>query len=155
MDLSIVILHSNTPKDVEMCLRSLRQARLPAQTEIIVINNRINGANDLVPKDAWTGLDVRFLETDVDGYIYGGKPFDRRAAHRTPRRCRGGSHRAGRRHRCHADGGDRRAHPAVRGAGAELGDPRDHRRIGGARRDRGEKWSGRTYFAGDLIAVGR
>ncbi len=71
MELSIVILHSNTPKDVEMCLRSMRQARLPRETEIIVINNRINGANDLVPADAWEGLDVRFLETDVDGYIYG------------------------------------------------------------------------------------
>ncbi len=71
MELSIVILHSNTPKDVEMCLRSMRQTWLPPETEIFVINNRVNGANALVPADAWEGLPVRFIEIPQDGYIFG------------------------------------------------------------------------------------
>ncbi len=71
MDLSIVILHCDTPQDVEMCLRSMQRARLPRETEILVINNRPHGKRGTVPADAWAGLPVRFIDTEVDGYIYG------------------------------------------------------------------------------------
>ncbi len=71
MDLSLVILQTNTPGDTEQCLRSLRRARLPRATEIFVINNGGNRANLKIPADAWHGLQVQFIETTIDGYIYG------------------------------------------------------------------------------------
>lgn len=71
MELSIVILHTNKPQDAAQCLRSLQQARLPAETEIFCINNGGQAANDRVDRSSAAGLPVTFMELPRDGYVYG------------------------------------------------------------------------------------
>lgn len=79
MQLSIVILQTNKPRDVEACLRALQRAQLPSETEVIVLNNGGEGANGRVPTEASDGLQVTWVEIDrheagkrfPDGYIYG------------------------------------------------------------------------------------
>lgn len=71
MELSIVILHTNKPQDAVACLRHLQRASLPAETEIFVINNGGQNANDRVDRSAAEGLPVQFVELPRDGYVYG------------------------------------------------------------------------------------
>lgn len=72
MKLSIVILQTNKPQDITNCLAALSQARLPAETEIIVINNGGHLANDAVDPASYATLkNVRFADLPRGGYIDG------------------------------------------------------------------------------------
>lgn len=70
-ELSIIILQHNTPGDVEKNLKAIRDAWLPEGTEVIVVNNGGNGANNKIAKDACKGLDVKFFDTPNDGFPKG------------------------------------------------------------------------------------
>jgi GT2 family glycosyltransferase len=70
-DLAIVILQFNTPQDVERNLRALKTAKLPEKTEIVVVNNGGNNANNKISKIAYEGLNVRFFDTPNDGFPTG------------------------------------------------------------------------------------
>jgi N-acetylglucosaminyl-diphospho-decaprenol L-rhamnosyltransferase len=71
MDLSIVILQTNKPKDATNCLAALQHARLPAQTEILMINNGGHDANEQIDPASYAGLPIRFIELPRDGYVFG------------------------------------------------------------------------------------
>jgi len=70
-DLAIVILQHNNPKDIEANLRALAKADLPEKTEIVVVNNGGNNANDEVSKDSYKGLNVKFFDIPNKGFPQG------------------------------------------------------------------------------------
>lgn len=70
-ELSIIILQHNTPDHIERNLTALKAAELPENTEIIVVDNGGKGANAKVPKEAYTGLDVKFFEMPNLGFPKG------------------------------------------------------------------------------------
>jgi N-acetylglucosaminyl-diphospho-decaprenol L-rhamnosyltransferase len=69
--LGIVILQHNNPKDIEANLRALAKADLPEETEIVVVNNGGNNANEKISKDATKGLNVRFFDIPNKGFPQG------------------------------------------------------------------------------------
>lgn len=69
--LSIIILHHNTPLDVAKLLNSLQLALLPRDTEIVVVNNGGNLANQKIVKKCYDKLEVRFLDIPNRGYSQG------------------------------------------------------------------------------------
>lgn len=72
MLLSIVILQTNKPKDATNCLAALSKANLPAETEIFMINNGKNLANDKIDPASYATLpNVKFLDLGKDGYVRG------------------------------------------------------------------------------------
>jgi len=72
MLLSIVILQTNKPKDATNCLAALSKARLPAETEIFMINNGKHLANDAIDPASYATLpNVKFLDLGKDGYVRG------------------------------------------------------------------------------------
>lgn len=72
MLLSIVILQTNKPKDATNCLAALSKAKLPAETEIFMINNGKHLANDAIDPASYTSLpNVKFLDLGKDGYVRG------------------------------------------------------------------------------------
>lgn len=70
-ELGIVILHHNTPRDVEKNLKSLSRAELPEKTEIIVVNNGEPGANRKIPKEVCANLNTRFFDVQNRGFPSG------------------------------------------------------------------------------------
>lgn len=72
MKLSIVILQTNKPQDVTQCLAALSRAKLPAETEVIVLNNGGKLANNAVDPASYATLkNVRFADLPRGGYIDG------------------------------------------------------------------------------------
>lgn len=73
MKLSIVILQTNKPRLVETCLAALSNARLPAETETIVLNNGGNDANATIDPASYASLkNVSFVELpSPGGYVAG------------------------------------------------------------------------------------
>lgn len=71
IDLSIVILHHGSPKEVTRNLEALKKAWLPARTEVLVINNGTVGANGLIPEERNLKFDLRFFEIENRGYPQG------------------------------------------------------------------------------------
>jgi GT2 family glycosyltransferase len=71
MDLSIVILHHGSPKEVTANLQALRKAELPKKTEVLVINNGVRGANAQIPFDPTPAFDLRYFEIENGGYPQG------------------------------------------------------------------------------------
>ena len=73
MKLSIVILQTNKPALVTACLAALSKARLPADTETIVLNNGGNDANAKVDPASYAALaNVSFVELpSPGGYVEG------------------------------------------------------------------------------------
>jgi len=72
MLLSLVILQTNKPKDATNCLAALSKADLPAETEVIVINNGKHLANDMIDPASYASLpNVKFLDLGKDGYVRG------------------------------------------------------------------------------------
>ena len=71
MELSIIILHFGTPKDVTKNLQALRRAELPERTEVLVVNNGRRGANAEIPMDANLGFDLKYFEIPNKGYPQG------------------------------------------------------------------------------------
>lgn len=69
-ELAIVILHHNTPQDVEENLKSISEADLPENTAVVVVNNGGNKANEKINKKAFN-LDVKFFEVPNDGFPAG------------------------------------------------------------------------------------
>lgn len=70
-ELAIVILQFNTPKDVTENFQALQKADLPEKTEIIVVNNGGNDANEKIPKSAYDGFDVKFFDIPNKGFPQG------------------------------------------------------------------------------------
>ena len=71
MDLSIVILHHGSPKDVSSTLEALASARLPQRTEVLVVNNGTPGCNEAIALPAHFGPELRFFEIPNKGYPQG------------------------------------------------------------------------------------
>lgn len=71
MDLSIVILHHGSPKEVTANLQALRSAWLPKKTEVFVINNGYKNANADIPFDANPAFDLHYFEIENGGYPQG------------------------------------------------------------------------------------
>lgn len=71
MDLSIIILHYGSPKEVTQNLEALYRAQLPAKTEVFVINNGTPGANAQIPMERNLRFDLRFFEIENKGYPQG------------------------------------------------------------------------------------
>lgn len=71
MDLSIVILHHGSPKEVTANLQALRSAWLPKKTEVFVINNGYKNANAEIPFDASPAFDLHYFEIENGGYPQG------------------------------------------------------------------------------------
>lgn len=71
MDLSIVILHHGSPKEVTANLQALRKAILPKKTEVFVINNGARNANAQIPFDANLAFDLHYFEIKNEGYPQG------------------------------------------------------------------------------------
>ena len=69
--LSIIILQHNTPGHVTRNLQGLKKATLPPDTEIIVVNNGGNNANEKIEKSAYSGLNIQFFDTPNDGFPAG------------------------------------------------------------------------------------
>jgi hypothetical protein len=69
MKLSIIILQHNTPTDVNANLQKLSQANLPKQTEIIIVNNGGNQANQKLKLP--TNLNIKTFETPNHGFATG------------------------------------------------------------------------------------
>lgn len=70
-DLSIVILHHGSPKEVTKNLEALKKAWLPAKTEVLVINNGAEGANAFIPVERNLKFELRFFEIENRGYPQG------------------------------------------------------------------------------------
>ncbi|QQR54289.1 glycosyltransferase [Candidatus Peregrinibacteria bacterium] len=70
-ELSIVILHHGSPKEVSRNLEALQQAWLPKKTEVLVINNGTRGANALIQVSPHLKFDLRFFEIENKGYPQG------------------------------------------------------------------------------------
>lgn len=71
MDLSIVILHHGSPKEVTANLQALKSAWLPKKTEVFVINNGYKGANAKIPFDKNLSFDLHYFEIENGGYPQG------------------------------------------------------------------------------------
>jgi len=71
MDLSIVILHHNSPDEVSENLQALSRAWLPLHTEVFVVNNGKKGANAFIPFERNFKFDLRFFEIENLGYPQG------------------------------------------------------------------------------------
>lgn len=71
MDLSIVILHHGSPKEVTANLQALRKAVLPKKTEVFVVNNGYRNANAEIPFDKNLGFDLHYFEIENGGYPQG------------------------------------------------------------------------------------
>ncbi len=71
MDLSIVILHHGSPKEVTKNLTALSHAWLPEKTEVFVINNGRKGANAEIPFERNMKFDLKFFEIPNKGYPQG------------------------------------------------------------------------------------
>ncbi len=73
MKLSVVILQTNKPQDVTQCLAALSKATLPVETEVIVLNNGGQLANDAVDPESYATLkNIRFVDLRPrGGYIDG------------------------------------------------------------------------------------
>lgn len=70
-ELSIIILQHNTPKFVSENLAALSNAWLPENTEIIVVNNGGNEANQKVDPASFSNLNVKFFDTPNNGFPAG------------------------------------------------------------------------------------
>lgn len=70
-DLSIVILHHGSPKEVTKNLEALKRTWLPARTEVLVINNGTSGSNGMIPEMLTSKFDLRFFEIENRGYPQG------------------------------------------------------------------------------------
>lgn len=71
MDLSIVILHHGSPKEVTANLQALRKAILPKKTEVFVVNNGYKNANSEIPFDKNFAFDLHYFEIENGGYPQG------------------------------------------------------------------------------------
>ncbi|MBU0982093.1 glycosyltransferase family 2 protein [Patescibacteria group bacterium] len=71
MDLSIVILHHGSPKEVTANLEALRHVILPEKTEVFVVNNGRAGANAKIPFERNLKFDLKFYEIPNKGYPQG------------------------------------------------------------------------------------
>lgn len=71
MDLSIIILHHGSPKEVTANLQALRKAILPKKTEVFVINNGTRDTNAQIPFDANLAFDLHYFEIKNEGYPQG------------------------------------------------------------------------------------
>jgi len=69
--LSVIILQYNTPEHVQNNLEKLQEANLPENTEIIVVNNGGNQANEKIDQQIYKDLDVSFYEMPNDGFPAG------------------------------------------------------------------------------------
>lgn len=70
-DLSIVILHHGSPKEVTTNLEALKKTWLPPKTEVLVINNGAPGSNGFIPIERNLKFDLRFFEIENRGYPQG------------------------------------------------------------------------------------
>ncbi len=70
-NLAIIILQHNTPEHVSNNLAKLQQAELPENTEIIVVNNGGNQANQKVKSESYNQLNVKFFDTPNHGFPAG------------------------------------------------------------------------------------
>lgn len=70
-DLSIVILHHGSPKEVTKNLEALKKAWLPEKTEVFVVNNGPSGANAQIPVERNLKFELRFFEIENRGYPQG------------------------------------------------------------------------------------
>lgn len=70
MELSIIILHHNTPKAVSRLLSSLKEAVLPNQTEILVLDNGGKNANEQLKEHA-TILPIKWFSIANRGFAAG------------------------------------------------------------------------------------
>lgn len=71
IDLSIVILHHGSPKEVTANLEALKKTWLPAKTEVLVVNNGVVGSNGLIPFERNLKFELRFFEIENLGYPQG------------------------------------------------------------------------------------
>lgn len=71
MDLSIVILHHGSPREVTANLEALSHATLPVKTEVLVINNGEKDANAKIPFDPSPKFDLKYFEIPNRGYPQG------------------------------------------------------------------------------------
>lgn len=71
IDLSIVILHHGSPKEVTANLEALKKTWLPLKTEVLVINNGSVGANGMIPFERNMKFDLHFFEIENRGYPEG------------------------------------------------------------------------------------
>lgn len=71
MDLSIVILHHGSPREVTANLQALTEAWLPEKTEVLVINNGSAGANAQIPFDTNLKFELHYFEIENRGYPQG------------------------------------------------------------------------------------
>ncbi len=79
MDLSIVILHHGSPREVSANLAALQKAWLPAKTEVLVINNGKVGSNAEIVFEKTSKFELKFFEIENRGYPQGNN-FGMRAA---------------------------------------------------------------------------
>lgn len=70
-ELSIIILQHNTPSFVEENLNALQNAILPPDTQIIVVNNGGNDANQKIASSAHQNLNIKFFDTPNIGFPAG------------------------------------------------------------------------------------
>lgn len=70
MELSIIILHHNTPKAVARLLYSLEKAILPEQTEILVLDNGGKNANEPL-KETFNTLPITWCNIPNTGFPAG------------------------------------------------------------------------------------
>lgn len=71
VDLSIVILHHGSPKEVTRNLEALKKTWLPQKTEVLVVNNGKAGANGFIPVERNLKFDLHFFEIPNNGYPQG------------------------------------------------------------------------------------
>lgn len=71
MELSIIILHHGSPKEVMANLQALHGSQLPVKTEVLVINNGYAGANAAIPFDSNESFKLRYFEIENRGYAQG------------------------------------------------------------------------------------
>ena len=71
MKLSIVILHHHGPQNVQALLASMQSADMPADTEILVMDNGGRGGNKMIDSKSYEGLPVRFESIPNDGFPAG------------------------------------------------------------------------------------
>jgi len=71
MDLSIIILHFGTAKDLTKNLAALNEAVLPKETEVIVVNNGRKGANEGIERPKNLKFTLKIFEIGNKGYPQG------------------------------------------------------------------------------------
>jgi GT2 family glycosyltransferase len=69
--LSIIILHYNTPDFVNANLSSLNESELPHNTEVIVVNNGGHDANKNLQKLNFNNFKIKFFDIDNRGFPAG------------------------------------------------------------------------------------